>query len=128
MEGRQQARVLLPARIRKLRRDKTQGRAANTRASLVRHSDEPRVHSTAEAETGLDEADLALFEALRAHRLIVARAEAVPPFVVASDRTLRDMARVRPQTESELLSVHGMGPVKAARYGAGFLSVTQAQA
>jgi ATP-dependent DNA helicase RecQ len=60
---------------------------------------------------------------LRAHRLSVARSEAVPPFVVASDRTLRDIARLRPRTESELLEAHGMGPVKAARYGAGILSV-----
>jgi ATP-dependent DNA helicase RecQ len=132
MEGRQQARVLLPARVHKLPRGRAQARGgsatSHTRASAVRVAGEPRIQHAAESEAGLDAADLALFEALRAHRLAVARAEAVPPFVVASDRTLRDMARVRPQTESELLSIHGMGPVKAARYGAGFLSVTQAQA
>jgi ATP-dependent DNA helicase RecQ len=49
----------------------------------------------------------------------------VPPFVVASDRTLRDMARIRPRTRADLLAVHGMGPVKAARYGEGFLGVLQ---
>ena len=125
MEGRQQARVLLPSRVRKPKRGKGGGRAAAPSGghTPVRFSHEPRVQRTPEAEASLDEADLELFEALRAHRLAVARAESVPPFVVASDRTLRDMARVRPQTESDLLSVHGMGPVKAARYGAGFLSV-----
>jgi ATP-dependent DNA helicase RecQ len=87
---------------------------------------EPTLHPTEEAEASLDDATLELFQVLRAHRLTVARAEAVPPFVIASDRTLRDMARVRPQNEQELLGVYGMGPVKAARYGAGFLSVLQA--
>jgi ATP-dependent DNA helicase RecQ len=55
--------------------------------------------------------------------LSVARAEAVPPFVVASDRTLRDMARIKPRDETELLTVHGMGPVKITRYGEGFLGL-----
>jgi ATP-dependent DNA helicase RecQ len=89
----------------------------------VRFDREPTVQRTAEAEASLDDATLELFEALRAHRLSVARAEAVPPFVIASVRTLREMARARPQSESELLSVYGMGPVKAARHGAGFLAV-----
>jgi superfamily II DNA helicase RecQ len=35
------------------------------------------------------------------------------------------MARTRPVSESQLLSVYGMGPVKAARYGAGFLAIVQ---
>lgn len=123
MEGKQQARVLLPARISKQRRSKVRGGSNNP--APVRFSQEPRVQRTAEAEASLDQADLELFEALRAHRLVVARSESVPPFVVASDRTLRDMARIRPRTNAELLSVHGMGPVKAARYGDGFLSVVQ---
>ena len=93
----------------------------------VRFEREPITERTAEAEASMDDATLELFEALRAHRLSVARTEAVPPFVVASDRTLRDMARARPQSESELLSVYGMGPVKAARYGTGFLDVLRAR-
>lgn len=67
--------------------------------------------------------DAALFEALRAHRLSVARSDGVPPYVVASDRTLRELALLAPRTRSELLGVHGIGDTKADRYGAGFLQV-----
>ncbi|HET8937324.1 MAG TPA: HRDC domain-containing protein, partial [Polyangiales bacterium] len=123
MEGRQTARVLLPSRAPRNR--KVKGRAAYGSTPPVRFSSEPTVQRTPDAEAQLDDASLELFEALRAHRLTVARAESVPPFVVASDRTLRDMARTRPLSESQLLSVYGMGPVKAARYGAGFLAIVQ---
>jgi ATP-dependent DNA helicase RecQ len=125
MEGRQRARLILPERTPRISRSsRRSGRVIDSAAPApVRFPSEPRVQRTAESEAMLDEASLELFEALRAHRLTVARSESVPPFVVASDRTLRDMARTRPQNEQELLSVYGMGPVKAARYGAGFLAV-----
>jgi ATP-dependent DNA helicase RecQ len=67
----------------------------------------------------------AVFEALRAHRLALARAASVPPYVVASDRTLRDLAMVQPRTLDALLSVHGIGPAKAERFGRGFLEVIE---
>ncbi|HTE05071.1 MAG TPA: HRDC domain-containing protein, partial [Planctomycetota bacterium] len=77
-------------------------------------------------EERLDEAATALFEALRTHRLEIARAESVPPYVVASDRTLRDLARRRPSTLAELQEVHGIGPAKAEKFGAGLLAVVAA--
>jgi len=76
----------------------------------------------------LDAAALALFEALRRHRLAVARTEGVAPFIVASDRTLRDIAALRPRDLAELELAHGVGRHKAARYGAGLLQVVAAQA
>jgi ATP-dependent DNA helicase RecQ len=71
----------------------------------------------------LGEEAAALFEALRAHRLSLARGQGVPPYVIASDRTLREIAATRPRSLGELLSVHGIGDAKARRYGAGFLDV-----
>jgi ATP-dependent DNA helicase RecQ len=65
----------------------------------------------------------AVFAALRDHRLAVSRAQGVPPFVVASDRTLREIAAVQPRTVEELMQVYGIGATKAARYGRGFLEV-----
>ena len=44
-------------------------------------------------------------------------------YVVAFDRTLVEMAMVRPRTTHELLAIHGMGPSRAERYGEGFLRV-----
>ena len=68
-------------------------------------------------------AEARLFEALRAHRLALARSEGVPPYVVASDRTLREIAVLAPRTRADLMQVHGIGPAKADRYGAGLLRV-----
>jgi ATP-dependent DNA helicase RecQ len=65
----------------------------------------------------------ALFDALRAHRLELAREQGVPPYVIAHDRTLRDLARQRPDTPEALLLVDGVGPAKAKRYGEAWLAV-----
>jgi ATP-dependent DNA helicase RecQ len=69
--------------------------------------------------------DRALMDALRAHRLAVARASGVPPYVVAHDRTLRDIARQKPRTREQLLQVYGVGAIKADRYGEGLLGVVR---
>jgi ATP-dependent DNA helicase RecQ len=61
------------------------------------------------------------FDALRRHRLELAREAGVPPYVVASDRTLREIAERQPRTLAELEEVHGIGPAKAAKYGAGLI-------
>ena len=50
-------------------------------------------------------------------------ASGVPPYVVASDRTLREIAAQRPRTVDDLLLIHGIGPAKAKRYGKGLLAV-----
>jgi ATP-dependent DNA helicase RecQ len=76
----------------------------------------------------MDEAAVTLFEALRRHRLAVARGEGIAPFIVASDRTLRDIAVLRPRDRDELLRAHGIGHNKLERYGDGFLEVVAAQA
>ena len=58
-----------------------------------------------------------VFAELRRLRQELARAEGVPAFVVASDRTLRDIAVLRPRSLDELKLAHGIGPAKAERYG-----------
>jgi ATP-dependent DNA helicase RecQ len=65
----------------------------------------------------------ALFEALRGYRLALAREEGLPPYVIASDRTLRELAELRPRTLDDLRLAHGIGPHKVERYGAGLLAV-----
>ena len=73
----------------------------------------------------LDSTALDLFEELRRHRMEVARDERVPPYVVASDRTLRDIALLRPISIDELKMAHGIGPSKADKYGDGFLQIVR---
>jgi ATP-dependent DNA helicase RecQ len=66
--------------------------------------------------------DRGLFEELRKLRRKLAEERGLPPFVVFSDATLRDLARRRPSTFDALLDVHGIGDKKRAEYGGDFLS------
>ena len=65
--------------------------------------------------------DEELFARLRELRLRLARAQGVPPYIVFSDRTLREMASLAPRTDEELAQVTGVGSFKLARYGNAFL-------
>lgn len=67
-----------------------------------------------------------LFERLRALRRKLAQEQGVPPFVVFSDETLREMSGKVPLTDEELLSVKGVGEQKRVKYGAVFLQELQA--
>ena len=70
----------------------------------------------------LDGAQAELFGRLRALRARLARRQGVPAYAVFSDKTLRELAVVRPRTMEELKSVSGIGDAKARRYGRQFLS------
>ena len=74
-------------------------------------------------EVALDAAGLALFQRLRGRRMEFAGRDGVPPYVVASDRSLRDLALLRPSSREQLLLAHGIGPAKAEKYGAELLAV-----
>jgi ATP-dependent DNA helicase RecQ len=65
--------------------------------------------------------DTGLFEALRALRRQLAEERQVPPYVVFSDATLRELARLRPSTPERLRQVYGVGEVKLATFGEQFL-------
>jgi ATP-dependent DNA helicase RecQ len=69
------------------------------------------------------QADPELFEALRVLRKELAERDGVPPFVVFSDATLAEMASTRPDDESALLEVNGVGRRKLERYGDAFLEI-----
>ena len=74
----------------------------------------------------LDPEDRLLFEALRNHRLEIARQQGIPPYRVASDRALRDIARLRPTDRVNLQLANGIGPNKAELYGEGLIQVVMA--
>ncbi|HLV12047.1 MAG TPA: DNA helicase RecQ [Trueperaceae bacterium] len=67
--------------------------------------------------------DERMFQALRALRTAIAREEAVPPYVVFHDRTLREMVAARPEDLAGLSQVSGVGAAKLERYGERFLAV-----
>lgn len=62
-----------------------------------------------------------LFDQLRTLRMQLAKEAGVPPFVVFSDKSLRDMAARKPVTEEEFLEVNGVGAAKLERYGEAFM-------
>ena len=64
-----------------------------------------------------------LFDALKALRLKLAASAKLPPYVVAQDRTLIELAEKRPETESALHDILGLGASKIVRYGAQFMQV-----
>jgi ATP-dependent DNA helicase PIF1 len=72
--------------------------------------------------------DQDLFERLRAWRAEVARAKAVPPYVIAHDKTLNALAALKPRTPQELLQVPGFGSKKVETYGADILAIVHAHA
>ena len=69
-----------------------------------------------------DDGDEALFQKLRALRLDIARELGKPPYIVFSDKTLRDMVRVKPITDAQFLAVNGVGESKLKQYGERFMA------
>ena len=131
MQGRRPARLLLPPRLRYARVEAA-GRAAPGTAAAdaafqggLRMSPHRGRPAPALEDTELDARGHVLFEALRAFRLAEARRQKVPPYVIASDRSLRDIARLRPATAGALELAHGIGPAKVERYGAAILEIVR---
>ena len=68
-----------------------------------------------------DDENETLFQKLRELRLSIARENSLPPYMVFNDRTLRDMARLRPITDAQFLAINGVGDSKLAKYGKRFM-------
>jgi ATP-dependent DNA helicase RecQ len=69
--------------------------------------------------------DPGLFATLRAWRAEQAKAQGVPAYVILHDKTLHELAAVRPTREEELLGIPGIGQAKAERYGAALLALME---
>ncbi|MEY2747883.1 MAG: ATP-dependent helicase RecQ [Planctomycetota bacterium] len=76
----------------------------------------------AAGEVELSGAEAALFERLRELRRELARERGVPPYLIFNDKTLREMARLRPTDDAGLLAVKGVGEAKARDLGPAFLA------
>ena len=62
-----------------------------------------------------------LFQKLRELRRTIAQEIGKPPYIVFSDKTLRDMARIKPITNAQFLAVNGVGQHKLDLYGKRFM-------
>ena len=74
-------------------------------------------------ETQNPENDSPLFSMLRNWRAEKAREQGVPAYVILHDRTLRELAALRPNSPEALLEVPGIGVAKAQRYGEALLEL-----
>ncbi len=70
----------------------------------------------------LTSAGYRLFERLRQLRLSIAKEEAMPPYIIFSDKTLIDMCVRVPGDQKEMLMVSGVGANKYSKYGERFLT------
>ena len=64
-----------------------------------------------------------IFEKLRSLRAEIAQEKNIPPYIVFSDKTLKDLSVKLPESKEEMLAVHGIGEVKYERYGEQFLTL-----
>lgn len=68
-----------------------------------------------------DDDEESLFQKLRELRRAIAQEIGKPPYIVFSDKTLRDMARIKPVTNAQFLAVNGVGQHKLDLYGQRFM-------
>lgn len=66
--------------------------------------------------------DRALFDVLRQWRRGEAQERGVPPYVIFSDKTLRELARVKPTTLYELRGIYGIGDAKLEAFGSAVIA------
>ncbi len=103
--------------------DSRKGKVRSGRFAKTERTRGKAIPVTAEVEIELDASQEKLLAALRQKRIVIAREEKVPAYIVFSDRTLTDMAVRRPSSLDSLANVKGVGEMKLGKYGAQFLAV-----
>lgn len=89
---------------------------------LVRRKKGDRPEKSQTAVVSWEGVDQGLFETLRTLRRQLATERQVPPYVIFSDTTLRELARVRPTTLEGMRLLYGIGEAKLRDFGGGFLT------
>jgi ATP-dependent DNA helicase RecQ len=103
-------------RARPVRRPHSAAGAAASHPGVADPPGSPNVVET------LPPAARKLFERLRELRREIAREEAVRPYIVFDDKTLRQIAVHRPRTLAAFGDIRGIGPVKTERFGPRFIA------
>jgi len=75
--------------------------------------------------TFFDDYDVEMYDRLRELRREIASEKGIPPYIVFSDKTLKDLSVKQPDNKESMLEVHGIGEVKFERYGEAFLEIFQ---
>ena len=88
-------------------------------------SGRPRRARSAVAHVELSVDGQFLFEHLRAWRREEASRQGLPPYVIFHDKTLQEIAAVRPTSLEALGGIGGVGASKLERYGEAVLRVVR---
>ncbi|MDQ6960081.1 MAG: RQC domain-containing protein, partial [Mariprofundaceae bacterium] len=88
----------------------------------LRKPSKAKKKKTSTSAQDLSPQDQSLFEILRALRSRLAKEQNVPPYVIFPDKTLTEMAIVKPVSEGQMLDISGVGETKLSRYGEAFLN------
>lgn len=103
---------------------------SNTHVLVRTYQDREPEHQTKrrrrKSTDSLTRAGYELFEILRQLRLIIAREEGLPPYIIFSDKTLIDMSIKAPTDKQTILNVSGMGKAKYEKYGERFIEAVTA--
>ena len=96
-------------------------------AGLAARTEDVAPEEVVADETDIDEItevyDERLFEQLRSWRAQQASEQAVAPFMVAHDATLKELSRRMPESTAQLSAVKGFGPMKIQKYGSELLTL-----
>lgn len=98
----------------------TGGEAVSGNASAGTAGSRSASRTRKKSTDSLTAAGYELFERLRALRLVIAREEGVPPYIIFNDKTLIDMCEKLPVDADTMLSVSGVGQNKLMKYGSRF--------
>ena len=100
-----------------LRKDTTHSKSKSTKSDVSKTT----IYSFANS------AEEALWQALKAKRMELARDQGVPPYIIFHDATLMEILKARPTKLNQLKLIGGVGQAKLDRYGPHFLSVINAE-
>ena len=78
-------------------------------------------------QADLSQLDGTLLENLKAWRRTAAKTQKVPAYLIMHDRTLQQIAAMKPDTDAKLLSVDGIGKAKLDKYGAAIMELVASQ-
>ena len=78
-------------------------------------------------QVDLSQLDNSLLDNLKAWRRNAAKARKVPPYLIMHDKTLKQIAAMKPDTDAKLLSVDGIGKAKLDKYGAAIIELVAGQ-
>lgn len=92
-------------------------------AKLTTGTARPLVDDGDAGASALDSEGATLLERLKEWRTAEARERAVPPYIIAKDAQLRDVALQLPATSEELRAIKGFGPAKVDTFGAAILAL-----